>query len=53
MAALVEGIRQGRPGGGVAAAVGLCGEVLAERFPADPQDNPDELPNAVVLLPRP
>lgn len=53
MAALVEGLRRGHPGAGVAAAVGLCGEVLAERFPCDPQDNPNQLPNNVVVLPRP
>jgi putative membrane protein len=52
MAALVEGLRRDQPGAGLAAAVRLCGEVLAERFPADPDDNPDQLPNNVVLLPR-
>ncbi|HEV2533101.1 TPM domain-containing protein [Phenylobacterium sp.] len=52
MAALSEGLRRGEPAAGFAAAVGLCGDVLAERFPADPKDNPNELPDAVVLLPR-
>jgi putative membrane protein len=52
MAALVEGLRRGHPGAGIAAAIGLCGDVLAERFPSDPQDNPDQLPNNVVVLPR-
>lgn len=52
MAALVAGLRRGAPGEGLAAAVRLCGEVLAERFPADPHANPNELPNAVVVLPR-
>jgi putative membrane protein len=52
MAALAEGLKRGEPAAGFAAAVGLCGDVLAERFPADPQDNPNELPDAVVLLPR-
>jgi putative membrane protein len=52
MAALTEGLRRGEPGAGLAAAIGLCGDVLAERFPADPGDNPDQLPNAVVVLPR-
>jgi putative membrane protein len=51
MAALVAGLRRGEPGAGVAAAVGLCGEVLAERFPADPNFNPNELADAVVVLP--
>jgi uncharacterized membrane protein len=36
----------------VAAAIDLCGAVLAEHFPADPSNNPDELPNVVVVLPR-
>jgi putative membrane protein len=52
MAALVQGLRRGQPGAGLAAAVGLCGEVLAERFPARPDDNPNELPDKVVVLPR-
>jgi putative membrane protein len=52
MAALVDGLRHGRPAAGIGAAIGLCGDVLAERFPADPSDNPDQLPNAVVVLPR-
>ena len=52
MAALVAGLRRGAPGEGICAAVNMCGEVLAERFPPDERDNPDELPNAVVILPR-
>lgn len=52
MAALTDGLRRGDPGAGLSAAVGLCGEVLAERFPLDLGDNPDELPNTVVVLPR-
>jgi putative membrane protein len=52
MAALVAGLRRGDPGAGVAAAIDLCGAVLAEHFPADPSNNPDELPNVVVVLPR-
>jgi len=53
MAALVGGLKQGRAGEGFAAAIGLCGDVLADRFPARPDDNPNELPDAVVLVPRP
>jgi putative membrane protein len=53
MAALTEGLRRGQPGAGFAAAVGLCGDVLAEKFPARDGDNPNELPDAVVVLPRP
>lgn len=52
MAALAEGLKRGQPGAGFAAAVGLCGDVLAERFPSDPNDNPNQLPDAVVVLPR-
>jgi putative membrane protein len=52
MAALAEGLKRGEPAAGFAAAVGLCGDVLAERFPTAPGDNPNELPDAVVLLPH-
>ena len=52
MAALSEGLKRGQTGAGFAAAVGLCGDVLAERFPADPKPNPNQLPDAVVVLPR-
>jgi len=52
MAALAEGLRRGEPAAGFAGAVGLCGDVLAETFPARPGDNPNELPDAVVVLPR-
>jgi putative membrane protein len=52
MAALTDGLKRGEAGAGFAAAVELCGEVLAQRFPARPGDNPDELPDAVVVIPR-
>jgi putative membrane protein len=52
MAALAEGLKREEPAAGFAAAVGLCGDVLAEHFPAKPGDNPNELPDAVVLLPH-
>lgn len=51
MAALVEGLKRREPAAGFAAAIGLCADVLAERFPARPGDNPNELPDAVVVLP--
>ncbi|WP_331539404.1 TPM domain-containing protein [Phenylobacterium sp.] len=51
MAALVEGLKRGEPAAGFAAAVGLCGDVLAEHFPLR-ADNPDELPDSLVELPR-
>ncbi len=53
MAALTQGLKTGQVEQGFEAAVRLCGDVLAEKFPARPGDNPNELPDAVVLLPRP
>jgi putative membrane protein len=52
MAALIEGLKRGQPAAGYAAAIGLCADVLAERFPPRPDDNPNELSDAVVVLPR-
>ncbi|HEY8573033.1 TPM domain-containing protein [Phenylobacterium sp.] len=52
MAALVAGLKRNEPAAGFAAAIGLCADVLAEHFPARPGDNPNELPDAVVVLPR-
>lgn len=52
MAALTDGLRRGQAGAGMSAAIGLCGDLLAERFPPVAGDNPDELPNTVVVLPR-
>jgi putative membrane protein len=52
MAALIAGLKRGEPAAGFAAAIGLCADVLAERFPVGPGDNPNELPDAVVVLPR-
>ncbi|MGZ3378304.1 MAG: TPM domain-containing protein [Phenylobacterium sp.] len=53
MAALTDGLRHGKVEQGFAACIGLCGEVLAEKFPEHPGDNPNELPDAVAVLPRP
>ena len=53
MATLVGGLKRGEPASGFAEAVGLCADVLAASFPARPGDNPNELPDAVVVLPRP
>ncbi|MBW8812152.1 MAG: TPM domain-containing protein [Caulobacterales bacterium] len=53
MAVLTAGLRHGHPAKGFSDAIGLCGEVLAQHFPAQADDNPNELPDAVVLLPRP
>lgn len=52
MAALTAELKRGRVAEGFTAAIGLCADVLAERFPARPGDNPNELPNAVVVLTR-
>lgn len=52
MAALTEGLKRAEPAAGFTAAIGLCADVLAERFPQRVGDNPNELPDAVVVLPR-
>ena len=51
IAALTAGLRRDEPAAGFTEAVRLCGQVLAEKFPARPGDNPNELPDAVVVLP--
>lgn len=51
VAALVDGLKRGQPAAGFAAAIGLCGDILAEKFPARPDDNPNELSDSVVVLP--
>ena len=52
MAALTKGLKRGDPAAGFQAAIGLCGKVLAERFPPRAGDNPNELADAVIVLPR-
>jgi putative membrane protein len=52
MGALVAGVKAGRPREGLVEAVTLCGDVLAEHFPPRPGDNPNELADAVVVVPR-
>jgi putative membrane protein len=52
MAALTTGLKRNEPAAGFAAAIGLCADVLAGKFPPHPGDNPNELPDAVVILPR-
>jgi putative membrane protein len=49
IAALIDGIRQGRPADGFVAAVEQCGAVLAEHFPPGAL-NRDELPNKLVEI---
>lgn len=51
MAALTDGLKRGEAAAGFAAAIGLCGAVLAETFPARTGDNPNELSDSVVVLP--
>ena len=49
MVALVEGVKAGRPGEGIALAVGKVGEVLAQCLPPT-LDNPNELPDRLIEL---
>jgi putative membrane protein len=49
MAALVEEVKAGRPGEGMARAVEKIGEVLAECLPPK-ADNPNELPDRLIEL---
>jgi putative membrane protein len=53
MAALTQGLKRGDSEAGFVAAIGLCADVLAEKFPVRPGGNPNELPDAVVVLPKP
>ena len=49
VAALIDGMRDGRPGDGFVAAIEQCGAVLAEHFPPGALDR-DELPNRLVEI---
>jgi putative membrane protein len=49
MAALVEEVKAGRPGEGMARAVEKIGEVLAQCLPPT-LDNPNELPDRLIEL---
>jgi putative membrane protein len=49
MAALIDEVRAGRPGEGMAAAVHQVGTILAAHFPKD-QDDPNELPDRLIEL---
>ena len=51
MAALTSGLKRGEAAAGFVAAVGQCADVLANNFPARTGDNPNELSDAVVVLP--
>lgn len=50
MRALTEGLKAGRAADGFIAAIGLCADILAAHVPAQADDNPNELPDAVVVL---
>ncbi len=50
VAALVAGLRDGEPARGFVDAVALAGAVLAEHFPPDLADNPNELPDRLIEL---
>ncbi len=49
MVALIDEIRAGRPGEGMAAAVQHVGKVLQEHFPKS-ENNPNELPDRLIEL---
>ncbi len=49
---LAEEIGKNNAEGGFCEAVEKCGELLAQYFPADKNDNPDELSDGVVILER-
>jgi len=49
MAALLEAVKDGRPGDGMAAAVGRIGAILAEHFPRNAADM-NELPDRLIEL---
>lgn len=49
MAALIADVKQGRPGDGIVAAVGIVGEVLAQHFPRKDDDS-NEIPDKLIEL---
>ncbi|MDQ3080270.1 MAG: hypothetical protein M3R03_09770, partial [Pseudomonadota bacterium] len=49
MTALLTEVKAGRPGEGIAAAVGLIGEVLATHFPKSSSDT-NEIPDKLIEL---
>ena len=49
MAVLIDHLKAGKPGEGMAAAVAAIGDVLAEHFPHSGTD-PDEMPNRMIYL---
>jgi len=49
MAALLKDVKEGRPGDGIVAAVGLIGDVLATHFPKSSEDS-NEIPDKLIEL---
>jgi putative membrane protein len=49
MTALLTDVKDGRPGDGIVAAVGIIGDVLAEHFPKTQQDT-NEIPDKLIEL---
>ena len=47
---IVDGIRGNRPTDALCDAIASCGDLLARHFPPTPGDNPNELPDAPVVL---
>jgi putative membrane protein len=50
MSQLIAGVKAGKAVEGFEAAVEICGGVLAEHFPPRDGDNPNELPDHVVVI---
>lgn len=49
MAALIDAVKDGRPGDGMVASIDKIGQVLAAHFPRSPDDT-NELPDRLILL---
>jgi putative membrane protein len=47
---ILAGIREGKPGDAICRAIERCGDILAERFPIEP-DDVNELPNQLIIEP--
>jgi putative membrane protein len=45
---LVQGFKDGRPTEAMCRSIARCGDLLAEHFPARPEDHPDELPDDLI-----
>jgi len=45
---MIQGIKDGRPTEAFCRAIAMCGDLLAQHFPARPSDNPDELADDLI-----